>query len=134
MIVDDLHLVGVAITPDEADPPLRVDANAVLPPTSPNEFLETGGWHTQILRRFGRVEEEQLPKGSLSQRPRKPLRWLAAEEVTRVKKPCCEGPIQLGPCPSTAELSPRSVEGQALRRGQTRTPTTAHSQGAEALV
>jgi hypothetical protein len=30
MVVDDLYIVGVAISPDEADAPLVVDADAIL--------------------------------------------------------------------------------------------------------
>jgi hypothetical protein len=30
MVVDDLYIVGVTISPDEADAPLVVDADAVL--------------------------------------------------------------------------------------------------------
>ena len=30
MVVDDLYIVGVTISPDEADAPLVIDADAVL--------------------------------------------------------------------------------------------------------
>ena len=36
MIVDDLHVIGIAVTSDEAEAPLIVDPDAVLPsPVSP---------------------------------------------------------------------------------------------------
>jgi len=40
VIVGDLNLEGVALPPDEANPPLVVDPNAVLALTISKEFLE----------------------------------------------------------------------------------------------
>jgi hypothetical protein len=31
VVIDNLHIVGIPVTPDKADAPLIIDANAVLP-------------------------------------------------------------------------------------------------------
>ena len=49
MVVDDFHLVGVAVTPTKANPPLIVDADAVLTfPISTQCFQTVAGWDTQV--------------------------------------------------------------------------------------
>jgi hypothetical protein len=50
MVVDDLDIVGVAITPAEADAPLVVNSDAVLPFALPGELLQPiTGWCPQVL-------------------------------------------------------------------------------------
>ena len=44
MIVNDFHVVRTVITPLEADPPLLVDSNAVLPLPVTTQGLETIAW------------------------------------------------------------------------------------------
>ena len=63
MIVDDLNVKGIAVFPDEADAPLVVDPDAVLPHTIPAEPLETVARRDpEILKRFDRMEEDELPQ------------------------------------------------------------------------
>src|SRR5262249_1785526 len=51
MIVDDLDIVGVAVTPAEADAPLVVDSDAVLPFAIPGEPLQPiTGWRPATSR------------------------------------------------------------------------------------
>ncbi len=60
MVVDDLDVVGVAVSPREADAPLVVDSDAELPRTSSAQLLE------MIARRHSEVIEHvcgiQLPQ------------------------------------------------------------------------
>jgi len=50
VIVDNLDLPGVAITPDEADTPLLVDANAMLPKSVATKgFQPVAGRDPQII-------------------------------------------------------------------------------------
>jgi hypothetical protein len=67
MIIDYLYVAGFSRSPDKADPPLVIDANAVLAGTVAGEWFQAiprrGSQVTQIIRI---VEIEQLP-------PRRPL-------------------------------------------------------------
>src|SRR5947207_11479294 len=50
MVVHDLHAVGVAVLPDEADAPLVVDANAMLPrPVALQRLEPVAGRHAQRI-------------------------------------------------------------------------------------
>jgi hypothetical protein len=61
MRVDNLNAVGVAVSPAEAEAPLIVDPDAVLPLAIPCEpFQPVAGWHPQILKRFRRIEDTKL--------------------------------------------------------------------------
>ena len=57
MIVDYLDLPGVAITPDETDPPLLVDANAMLTKSVAAKGLQTvAGRDPRIIETASRVD------------------------------------------------------------------------------
>ena len=64
MVVGDFDLVGVAVPPNEAQPPLIVDPNAVLALTIPSQFFESVAWkrrqHPEIIRR---VEQNEFAGG-----------------------------------------------------------------------
>jgi hypothetical protein len=61
MIVNDLDLVRVTISPPKADPPLIVEANTVLPDAIASKLLEAvPRWHPEIVQRFGRVHGDQF--------------------------------------------------------------------------
>ncbi|OFV91465.1 MAG: hypothetical protein A3G76_15545 [Acidobacteria bacterium RIFCSPLOWO2_12_FULL_65_11] len=63
MIVHDLNLVRAALRPAETDPPLIVEANAVLTSTVPTESLQPVPWRdSEILEPSRRIELSQLPK------------------------------------------------------------------------
>jgi len=48
VIIYDLHVIGVAVAPRKAYPPLIVDADAVLAlAVAPEGFQPIAGWHTQ---------------------------------------------------------------------------------------
>jgi len=62
MIVDEFHLVGAVPLPTETDPPSVVHPDAVLAAPVSSQQLETvPGRHPQVLQRFCRIEQEQLP-------------------------------------------------------------------------
>ena len=66
MIVHDLDLVGVAVLPDEADPPLIIDADAVLAAASTLERLEpVARRDAQVLERGGSIERRELRLSAL---------------------------------------------------------------------
>lgn len=57
VIVDYLDLPGVAITPDETDPPSLVDANAMLPkPVAAKGLRTVAGRYPQIVETASRVD------------------------------------------------------------------------------
>src|SRR5947209_17124986 len=64
VVVDDLHGVGVAVSPHKADSPLVVDPNAPLPCSVTLELLEpVRGWNRQIFESYCGIEHTQFPKG-----------------------------------------------------------------------
>jgi hypothetical protein len=61
MIVNDLHGIGVSISPREADPPLVVDPNTPLTRSVSRKFLETVGWRQpQVFERRGGVQHAKF--------------------------------------------------------------------------
>lgn len=53
MVIHDLNVVRVAVSPPETDPPLVVDPNAVLTfPVSCQFFQPIPGWDSQVLDRL----------------------------------------------------------------------------------
>lgn len=61
MIVHNLYLVGVSVFPDEANPPLIVDADAVLPlPVSRKGLKSIPGRYSQVIQIHSVMEHHQL--------------------------------------------------------------------------
>nr|WP_310778989.1 hypothetical protein [Candidatus Palauibacter scopulicola] len=61
MVVDDLDVVRVSGAPEETDPPLLVDANAVLIGPIALQFLQPiARRHPEIRKINGRVEHPEL--------------------------------------------------------------------------
>jgi len=67
VIVDDLDVVGVPVLPAEADPPLIVDANAVLTGAVTLELLQSVARRdAEIVELLGRVYGDKLLRGRLT--------------------------------------------------------------------
>jgi len=82
MVIDNRHIVGVAVTPSETDPPLVVDADAVLPGSIAAQFLEAvSGRDAKIVESLRRVDRDELAKHRPPQLGREPANWLAGEEA-----------------------------------------------------
>ena len=63
-VVHDLDVDGSGIGPDEADPPLLVDPDAVLSCSVSAEcFQAIAGRYAQVVERFRGVQHDQLPQG-----------------------------------------------------------------------
>ena len=61
MVVRNLNIVGVASYPPEADPPLIVDPDAVLPGSLSAQLLQAiPGRHAEVVQADRRVELPQL--------------------------------------------------------------------------
>jgi hypothetical protein len=61
--VDDLDFVRMVVLPNEANPPLVVDADRVLADAIAFQCFEPiAGRHEQITNAFGVVEQTQLPQ------------------------------------------------------------------------
>jgi hypothetical protein len=70
VIVNDFHIVGIARVPPEAQPPLIVDAYAVLPgPIAPQGLETVPGRRAQLLERSCRGQQFQLPARDTLDRP-----------------------------------------------------------------
>jgi hypothetical protein len=60
MIIDYFHIISVSIFPNEADAPLLIDSDAVLPcpiPLKCFEFIPRG--NPEVLQDFGPVQVQQ---------------------------------------------------------------------------
>ena len=63
VIIDNLDLEGVAVAPPKTDPPLVVDANAVLAGAITFELLQTvTGWDAEVCELLGGVHHAELPE------------------------------------------------------------------------
>jgi hypothetical protein len=61
VVVGDLNVEGVSITPNKADSPLVVDPDAVLTLAVPFQFLQPiPRRHAQVLERHRSMEQQQL--------------------------------------------------------------------------
>ena len=64
MIVDDLHLIGAIIAPDEDQPPLIVDANRMkASPIARQGLKPISGRRLQIVETARRIEHFELSLG-----------------------------------------------------------------------
>lgn len=64
MVVHDLHTVGVSVPPTEADSPLLIDPDTVLPRPITLELLESIPWgYAQVLQAKRRVQLNQFAQG-----------------------------------------------------------------------
>ena len=62
MIIDDFDIESIAIAPDEAHPPLVVDANAVLAAAIAAQRLQpVAGWRPEIVEAARVVHLDQFP-------------------------------------------------------------------------
>jgi hypothetical protein len=61
VVVDNLDLPRLVVAPDKTDPPLVVDADAVLTlPVTVQRFQAIAGRHPQIVQQCGRIDRQQL--------------------------------------------------------------------------
>ena len=66
MVIHYLNLNYVAILPSKTDPPLFIQADAVLPQAFTSKHLEAiGRRDTQVLQCHGAIQHAQLPEGDL---------------------------------------------------------------------
>jgi hypothetical protein len=87
VIIDDLYLVSVALSPLETDAPLIVDSDAVLTLTVTVQFLQAiAGRDTQVLQRLRVVQHYELATGGVLD-TLKAWTALAVEERFRVFAP-----------------------------------------------
>ena len=69
MIVDNLYFKGIRPLPPKADPPLIVDADAVLSLPIPTESLQAVSWRRSKIAKFdGTVQLAQFSAGHLLER------------------------------------------------------------------
>ncbi len=58
MVIDDFDIVRVSPSPDKADAPALVDADAVLTSSIADKLLKTiSRWNPQVVEDFGDVED-----------------------------------------------------------------------------
>jgi hypothetical protein len=66
MVINDFHVVGVAIPPLKANTPLVVDADAVLASTIARELLQAiRRWNPKVLNCDSPIQHPQFPQGYL---------------------------------------------------------------------
>ncbi len=82
MVVDDLDVMGVSAGPAEANTPLLVDADAMLPRPIAAELLEVVcGRNAKVEKAGGRVEQEKLAESDSQKLGRQPTDPLPLEET-----------------------------------------------------
>jgi len=85
VVVGDLDLVGVAVGETEADSPLVVDGNRMLPCPLSLERVKPVAWRDlEIIKPSRQVDVLQLPPCSLDQIRRKPSRLASRVQPLRV--------------------------------------------------
>lgn len=63
-VVDDLDDLGAGVSPYEADPPLLVDADAVLAGSIASQCFEpVVGRDPQVIEGLGGIQQDKLPQG-----------------------------------------------------------------------
>jgi hypothetical protein len=64
MVVHNLDITGIALSPHKTNPPLIVNSNAVLPLSiSTQGFQAVSWWNAEIIQRFRPMEQQQLSSG-----------------------------------------------------------------------
>jgi hypothetical protein len=83
VVIDYLHVVGIAFVPSKADAPLSVDPNAVLTGTvAPQPLQAVARRHTEIGQTRRRIQHAKLPqRHSLNSRPELPERLSLEEPI-----------------------------------------------------
>jgi len=84
VIVDDLDFEGLRLPPDEADPPLVVDSDAVLSAPPSFQGLQTiSGWDSEVLEGSRSVQQQELaPRHAFESS--EPRHVFVVKEVLRV--------------------------------------------------
>ncbi len=71
VVIDDLHVEGIALVPDKTDPPLVINANAVLTGTLPvKRFEAVGRRDAEVIQDSGIIEHTQFAPSHLLDIPR----------------------------------------------------------------
>jgi hypothetical protein len=85
VVIDNFNLTRFPLVPDEADPPLPVDADAVPTAAIAFERFETvGRRRPQIIQNFGAMELQQFAEGGALDVPGQPARSLAFPDLLRL--------------------------------------------------
>jgi hypothetical protein len=80
MIIHNFDIADIAFFPFEANSPLIIDANAVLPMPVAFQRFKLIAWRLlEILKGSGAIQIEQFA-------PRRPLKGLKADDTTIIKK------------------------------------------------
>jgi hypothetical protein len=62
MVINDLDLVDISLSPGEANPPLVIDPDIMLPLAVAFQSLKPVAWRNlQVLEKFGAMEIQELP-------------------------------------------------------------------------
>ena len=85
MVVSDLYVVRVSITPGETDPPLLIDPDAPLARTVSKQLFETiGGRNAEVVQSRRGIEHSQLTQCYPVQTRRNAPRPLQPEQPLRL--------------------------------------------------
>jgi hypothetical protein len=85
VIVNDLDVVGVTASPSETDPPLIVDADAVLAlPITSQSFQAVPRRNTQVVQALGRIKHAELAQRHPLHVRAEPPGWAPHEQALRI--------------------------------------------------
>jgi hypothetical protein len=86
VIVDDLHVEGIGSDPAKANPPLIVDADAVLPETISGELLQmVCRRNLEVGEARGSIQHDKLAKCDAKEIRRKPANPFPTEQPSGVR-------------------------------------------------
>ena len=85
MIINNLDLEGIAVSPAKTDSPLVIDANTVLAGAVAFELLQAvAGWDPEIVELLGGIHDAELPEHESVEFGRKASDAFALEQSLRV--------------------------------------------------
>jgi len=85
MVVDDFDIPGISIAPSEADPPLIIDAYAMLPLPGSFQFFEmVPGRNLQVVEAHGGMDLQEFSQGDTLNGRRDAFRSSPVEKGFRV--------------------------------------------------
>jgi hypothetical protein len=82
VVVDNDYVVRIAISPGKTDPPLVIDADAMLAGSIPAELLQAIAWRdAKIVERFCRIDRDEFPEHGPARLGRVAANGLAGKEA-----------------------------------------------------
>ena len=88
MVIANLHIMCVALPPDETDTPLFINPDAILTFSVSGQFFKpVSRWYFQIIKALGGIEQKEFPVGCALEIRRETLDVYPVENILRSSVP-----------------------------------------------